>query len=104
MHTATELYLDEQNIARAKNIYRAINHPLRWQILALIHRRERVTVTEIYKTLQIEQSVASQHLSVLRKEGLVSTDRLHRHIFYSVNYTRIKQLHGISERLVTSEK
>jgi DNA-binding transcriptional ArsR family regulator len=50
-------------------VLRAINHPLRQQMLKLIHEESKITVTELYDTLGLEQSVASQHLAILRRAG-----------------------------------
>jgi DNA-binding transcriptional ArsR family regulator len=60
----------------------------------------RITVTEIYIKLKLEQSVASQHLAILRKAGIVSTERDGKCIFYSVNYNRLKQVHEIAKELI----
>jgi DNA-binding transcriptional ArsR family regulator len=91
--TENILYIEVLELEKAALIFRAINHGLRCELLQLIHKNLRMTVTEIYVQLQLEQSVASQHLAILRKAGLVSTERDGKNIFYSVNYNRLKQLH-----------
>jgi DNA-binding transcriptional ArsR family regulator len=53
-------------------ILRALNHKLRQQILKLLDEKRKVTVTEIYIELRLEQSVTSQHLAILRRAGLVT--------------------------------
>lgn len=80
--------------------YRALNHKLRQQILALIHKNGRIAVTPIYKKLKLEQSVASQHLAILRRSGMVTTTREGKHIYYSVNYKRIEKVHDIAEQML----
>jgi DNA-binding transcriptional ArsR family regulator len=69
------LKVDLLNVKKASLILRAINHKLRQQILKLIDEQGRITVTEIYVKLRLEQSVASQHLAILRKAGFVKTER-----------------------------
>jgi DNA-binding transcriptional ArsR family regulator len=81
-------------------VFRAINHPLRRQMLQLIHQNGRMTVTEIYIKLRVEQSVASQHLAILRRAFFVNTERQGKFIFYSVNYQRLKQVHQTADELV----
>jgi len=49
-----------------------------------------MNVTDIYVKLRIEQSVASQHLAILRNEGFVSTEREGKTIWYSINADAIK--------------
>ena len=46
-------------------------------------------------TLRIEQSVASQHLAILRKAGIVSTMREGKFIFYAINSSRIETINKI---------
>ena len=86
---------------KAKQKIRALNHPLRQQILELIKSsRNRINVTDIYTKLRIEQSVASQHLAILRKQGLASTKKESRTIWYSVNEAAIKELLKGCEQLL----
>ncbi len=70
--------------AAAKRI-RAINHPLRQEIMVLIAKSKEANVTTIFKKLGLEQSVCSQHLAILRKAGFVKTRRESKEIYYSVN-------------------
>ena len=98
----SELSLDTLKLKKAALILRAINHPLRQKILYLIHQRGSMRVTDLYKTLDEEQSVTSLHLSILRKENYVSTLREGRSILYSVNYDRLKEVHEIIHGLSTS--
>ena len=79
--------------------FRAINHRLRLKILQLLHENARMTVTSIHKKLRLEQSVASQQLAILRKVGLVHTEREGKWILYSVNYQRLKLLNKVAEML-----
>ena len=87
-----DLKIDLQNVKKAALILRALNHKLRQQILKLIDDQGKMTVTEIYVQLRLEQSVASQHLAILRKSGFVKTERDGKFIYYSVNDTRLEEL------------
>jgi DNA-binding transcriptional ArsR family regulator len=96
----TELRIDVIQLKKAALILRAVNHKLRQQILKLIHQHEKMTVTEIYVKLRLEQSVASQHLAILRKAGFVSTLRDGKFIYYSVNHERLEQVHQFVHELL----
>lgn len=98
---APSLQLNTDLLKKGRNVYRAINHPLRQQMIHLIHSHHRMTVTEIYTQLKMEQSLASQHLAILRKERLLVTERRGKFIFYSVDYERIREVHEISRQLLT---
>lgn len=94
-----ELKIDVLQLKKAALILRAVNHKLRQQMMKLIHQHEKMTVTEIYVKLRLEQSVASQHLAILRKANLVNTSRDGKFIYYSVNHDRLQQLHHIANEL-----
>ncbi|MDX2002871.1 MAG: metalloregulator ArsR/SmtB family transcription factor [Chitinophagales bacterium] len=80
-----------ETLQRAKSKVRALYHPLRQSILVLINdSNNRMNVTDIYVKLRIEQSVASQHLAILRNEGFVNTEREGKTIWYSVNTDAVK--------------
>lgn len=81
-------------------IFRAINHPLRLKILDMLHQQQKLTVTELYKGLKIEQAVVSQHLAILRRAGFVLTKRQGRQIYYTIHYDKLKKLtHLVNEFL-----
>lgn len=71
---------------KALHILRAINHPLRLEMLKLINNNKRMTVTEVFTQLRLEQAVASQHLAVLRKAGFVVTKRESKFVYYALSY------------------
>jgi DNA-binding transcriptional ArsR family regulator len=85
---------------KAAMILRALNHKLRQQIVKLIDEQQKMTVTEIYVKLRLEQSVASQHLAILRRAGIVITTREGKFIFYTVDYNRLEQINLFVEQLV----
>jgi ArsR family transcriptional regulator, virulence genes transcriptional regulator len=84
-----EVKVDFMQVKKAAVTLRAINHKLRQQIMRLLEENKRMTVTEIYVQLRLEQSVASQHLAILRRAGIVQTDRDGKFIYYSVNTDRL---------------
>lgn len=94
------LKIDYYNVKKAALILRALNHKLRQQLLKLIEEEKKITVTEIYVRLRLEQSVASQHLAILRKAGIVITERQGKFIYYLINYNRIDEISRIVNELV----
>lgn len=98
--STTDLQVDLLGVKKAALILRALNHKLRQQILRLIDENGRMTVTELYLKLRLEQSVASQHLAILRKAGFVNTDRDGKFIYYSVNINRMEELNKFLAELL----
>lgn len=96
----TQIKVDFLHTKKAALILRSVNHKLRQQIIKLLDDHQKMTVTEIYVKLRLEQSVASQHLAILRRAGIVSTARDGKFIFYSVNYARLAEVVGFVETLV----
>jgi DNA-binding transcriptional ArsR family regulator len=95
------LKINYHNLKKAALVLRALNHKLRQQILSLIETEKKITVTEIYVRLRLEQSVASQHLAILRRAGIVATQRDGKFIYYTVNYKRIDEINKVVEDLVS---
>lgn len=96
----SELKIDVLTLKKASLILRAVNHKLRQQILKLIYQKGKITVTEIYVKLRLEQSVASQHLAILRKAGFVTTIRDGKFIYYSVSNDRLTHVHQFAQQLL----
>jgi DNA-binding transcriptional ArsR family regulator len=94
------LKVDLLHCKKAAMILRALNHKLRQEIVKLIDEHKKVTVTEIYVKLRLEQSVASQHLAILRRASIVTTIREGKFIYYTVDYNRLEQINKFLEQLV----
>lgn len=97
---SSSIKLDFIHLKKASLVLRAMNHKLRQQMIKLLDESERMTVTEIYVKLRLEQSVASQHLAILRRAGIVITQRDGKFIYYAVNYERIAEVNQFVEDLV----
>lgn len=95
-----ETTIDFLRMKKAALILRAINHKLRLQIVKIIQEHQKITVTEIYVKLRLEQSVVSQHLAILRRANLVVTQRDGKFIYYTINYARVKELVGFVDDLL----
>ena len=77
---------------------KAIANESRLLILCILEGTE-LSVTELNVHLALSQSALSQHLAVLRKNGLVTTRRESQTIYYSLSDGRsstvIKTLHDL---------
>jgi len=86
----TKVTFNHEKLDLSCEIVRALAHPLRLKILEFIDQHRRIHVNRIYNTLQIEQSITSQHLRILRLAGLVHAERDGKFIHYSLNYPRLE--------------
>lgn len=69
--SAVDRDVREDPVYRLKaELFRTLGHPARVRLLELLGERER-TVGELQDALELDSSGASQHLSVLRRQGLI---------------------------------
>ena len=91
--------IDYPNIKKAATVLRALNNKLRQKVIQTIHENIRLSVTQLYEMLRLEQSLASQHLAILRNAGIVSTEREGKFIFYSISSSRIEAINRFVKNL-----
>ena len=94
-----DIQLDYAELRKAVLVLRAVNHKLRQRIIDLLEEGNSMTVTDIYIKLRLEQSVASQHLAILRRAGVVTTTRNGKFIYYSLDQERLSQIARLVEEL-----
>jgi|SRR5512138_1290209 DNA-binding transcriptional ArsR family regulator len=85
-----QLQLEKLEIAAS--MLRAMAHPMRIAIVELLTANKRLTVTEIYERLNIEQASASHHLNILKNKGLLESKREGKMIFYSLKHNRLTEI------------
>lgn len=82
----------------AAHLLKALANEKRLLILCLLAEGER-SVGDLNALVDLSQSALSQHLAVLREEGLVDTRREAQSIYYALSagpaYRIIQTLHGI---------
>jgi len=92
--------IDYHNNKKAAMVLRALNHKLRQKVIKTIYEHKRLTVTQLYKELQLDQPTVSQHLAILRKARIVSTVRDGKFIFYAVNISKIEAINEFVKKFV----
>ncbi|MEP6948444.1 MAG: metalloregulator ArsR/SmtB family transcription factor [Ginsengibacter sp.] len=88
------------NTTKAAVIVRALNHKLRQLVIKTVHENKSLTVTQLFIRLRLEQSVASQHLAILRKASIVSTERDGKCIYYSINKERVAEIDSFAKEIL----
>jgi DNA-binding transcriptional ArsR family regulator len=82
----TKSNLQDEQLARATTMLKAIAHPARIQILEILKSGEELTVSQIQQMLKTEQPSTSHHLSLLKDKGVVCASRRGRNIFYRIKH------------------
>lgn len=85
----TRITVNSEKLGVSSEVLRALTNPLRMKILEFIDQNDEVNVNKIYNTLNLEQSITSQHLKILRLADIVTTRRDGKYVYYSINYGRI---------------
>lgn len=93
--------LANSELSAASRSLKAISHPLRLQILCKLGKSE-VSVQDIVESVGTSQSNISQHLSVMRDKGVLSSRKEANRVFYRVIDAAILRLIGDSPSKPTS--
>jgi ArsR family transcriptional regulator len=72
------------------SICHTLAHPKRLEIIDRLRVGE-LSVTELVEALEISQANLSQHLSVMRQKGIVTTRREGLKVFYRLSNSKITQ-------------
>lgn len=78
----------------ASDFLKALAHESRLLLLCLVAERER-SVTELENILSLRQPAVSQQLARLRIDGLVTTRREGKAIYYSLASDDVRQIMGV---------
>lgn len=84
--------LDVTKLEMAASKLRAIAHPMRIAVIGLLQKNPKLSVTEIYSYLEIEQAAASHHLNILKNKGVLSSKRDGKKIFYSLKNKTLTEI------------
>lgn len=82
-------------------LLRALGHPARVGLVASLGARER-TVGDLQSELRLDASSASQHLSALRRQGLVERRTSAGSVYYRVTDARTLALLSLAREILTA--
>ncbi len=81
------------------NVFKALSHPTRVQIIQLL-KEKPLCVCEILPQIDSEQSNTSQHLSVLKNQGIVDSKKDGMMVIYSIKSPEVYQMIDIAEGII----
>jgi DNA-binding transcriptional ArsR family regulator len=76
--------IQADQLEHASEILRAMAHPVRIAILNMLDKNNKLTVTEIYEKLKLEQAPTSHHLGILKNKGILSSKRNGKNTYYFI--------------------
>jgi len=75
------------------NLFKALAHPARIRILEILSAAEEPTpVSEILAETELEPTLLSQHLAVLKRHQVVSGERVGNAVYYRLAHPKISEL------------
>ena len=89
-------------------ICKVFSNPIRLEILNLL-RDKKMSVTELINKTKLSQANISQHLSIMKSRGIVTSKRNGKNIFYKLTNPKITKAFDmirevLSERLEKNRK
>lgn len=87
-----------------EKLARAIRARIRRGILQALCHKEKISVHEIAKILDITESSASKHLKMLYDFGLVNFEERHPEKFYSIRIREMRELFRAYDKIIKKMK
>lgn len=91
--------LDEQIIL----ITRALNHPIRIQILYYLNDNQKSSVNNLVKQFDVSQPAISRHLRILEEAKLVKSERVRQERYYSLEDKHVIKILDVLRQHVKEE-
>jgi len=87
-----ERHCPDDYLIECARLFKAIGHPIRLRLLCLIAREEDPCVSDLWRCLDQPQPVISQHLAILKANGIVTAEVQKTRRVYSISDPFIKEL------------
>ncbi|SMC45432.1 ArsR/SmtB family transcription factor [Sporomusa malonica] len=84
------------------DFFKTLSHPIRVKILRTLEQEERC-VCEIIEELDVEQSNLSQHLSVLKKQGIIDSRKDGQKVIYRIVYKSVFDVINAAEKTLSEQ-
>lgn len=86
---ATDLNMSVEKMEKVAFILKTTAHPTRIAIVQLLAQHDSLSVNDICERLNVEQSLASHHLSGMKLKGILSSTREGKNVFYSLKMREV---------------
>jgi ArsR family transcriptional regulator len=95
--------VEEEHINRVATLLKTMSHPIRLKILCLLQEKE-MTVGEIREQVKTTNANVSQHLSILRGQGILGTRKDANFIINRIEDGRVVELIASMRQLFCQDK
>lgn len=83
------------------NLFKGLAHPHRIRVLEILSGPDEVPVSTLITETGLEASHLSQHLSVLRRYGLVASERRASIVYYRLAFPQVADLLQVARQLLS---
>lgn len=83
--------LSPEIISYQADVIKALGHPLRIQLVDYLSKKER-SVSEMIEYFEVDASVVSRQLAILKRAGILSSRKSGLNVFYSVAMPQVPEL------------
>lgn len=93
--------MTNKNINIMADLFKALGDASRLRIIKILasHEDNTFCVSQIAEILGISQPAVSQHMSVLKKVGLLNSEQDGKKMFYSINGQVFRQYFDLTEKM-----
>jgi DNA-binding transcriptional ArsR family regulator len=84
------------------DFFKTLSHPVRIKILHSLEQGERC-VCEIIEELDIEQSNLSQHLGLMKKQGIIDSRKDGQKVIYRIVYSSVMDVVSAAEKTLSEQ-
>jgi DNA-binding transcriptional ArsR family regulator len=81
-----------EKFEKAAFILKTVSHPTRLAIIELLSKFSKLTVGDINKIVNCEQSLLSHHLINMKLKGILSAEREGQNVYYSLKLREVSKL------------
>ncbi|MBP2627605.1 MAG: transcriptional regulator, ArsR family [Firmicutes bacterium] len=82
--------------------FKTLSHPVRIKILHCLEKGE-LCVCDIIEELDIEQSNLSQHLGMMKKQGIIDSRKDGQKVIYRIVYQSVMDVVGAAEKTLSEQ-
>jgi len=84
--------IETDKLQSALNMLKVIAHPVRLAIVDLLTENKKLTVLEVQEALNLEQAIASQHITLMEDKGVLYSEKVGRNKYISLRFPKMKNI------------
>lgn len=81
-----------------------LSHPHRLRVLCLLVEEGELSVADLLERIPLSASALSQHLSKMKEEGLLSSRRVGKNVYYAIVRSDIMEILELLHRLYCEDE